>query len=388
MNGKIETMRSHKELVFPLPEYQRRMENLRGGMEAAGIEWLLVTEPDNLTYLTGHETSGYGTFQCLLVSVHGDAISFCRLLEQSNFETRTWVPDMRNYRDHQNPATVLLGILQEKGVRRLGLELDGMFLPRKVERALAAAVTVVPASGLVEKGRIIKSEAEIALLRRTARITEAGMRAGMEVCREGVAENEIAAAVHAALYSAGGEYPSVPPYISCGPRTIIGHATWTDRKAQNGECIFLEMAGCLKRYHTAMMRTLFVGKPPQAFIDAEKLVLEHLQILREKMRPGVSCHEIDMCTRDEAAFQRIGATRVSRTGYSMGISFAPAWDEGHVLSLVEGEERTLAENMVFHVIPWLQLPELGMVMSISETVRVTAGGAESFFDLPLEVMTV
>lgn len=382
-------MRTHPGLVFSVSEYQRRLNALRKEMESAGLRHLMVTEPDNLTYLTGHETSGYGTFQCLVISLDHQPFSLSRVLEESNFLTRTWLEETHTYEDGSDPVDPLLALLRKKNIQELGLELDGFFLSRRTERRLAESLKVRNGSGLIERGRVVKSDEEIALIQKAAQVTEAGMRAGIQVIRAGVGENEIAAEMHRATYQAGGEYPSVPPYITSGPRTIIGHATWTDRKLQNGECVFLELAGTLKRYHAAMMRTVFVGdQPPHEFKEAEKMVQDQLAELMDRMRPGVTPHEVDTCMRDPEAFEKIGATRVSRTGYSLGIGYAPGWDEGHLLSLVQGEKRPLQENMVFHLIPWLQLPRLGMVMSLSETVRVTPNGAKSFFELPVEVTYV
>src|SRR5699024_7344562 len=89
--------------------------------------------------------------------------------------------------------------------------------------------------GIVEEGRICKSEHEIKVMRRAAAATEAGMQAGFEAARAGVTENEIGAAISAAMFRAGGEPPAVMPYVTSGPRTMIGHATWEGRTVQPGE---------------------------------------------------------------------------------------------------------------------------------------------------------
>ena len=64
----------------------------------------------------------------------------------------------------------------------------------------------------------------------------------------------------------------------------------------------------------------------------------------------------------------------TRAGYSIGIAFTPDWGEGHILSLQPDEDTLLEENMVFHLIPWIQIPEKAGV-GMSETVKVTKDGA-------------
>ena len=125
------------------------------------------------------------------------------------------------------------------------------------------------------------------------------------------------------------------------------------------------------------MRTVFTGKVPQNILDGEKVVLEHLERLKEFMKPGVTASEVDLLTRSEDQLRKIKATRISRIGYGMGISFAPTWDEGNVVSLVQGNQTPLETGMAFHLIPWIQFPDDDAVMTISETVVVTDKGAKS-----------
>ena len=79
--------------------------------------------------------------------------------------------------------------------------------------------------------------------------------------------------------------------------------------------------------------------------------------------------------------ERFGATQTTRSGYSIGIAYAPDWGEGHILSLQPDDASVLEENMTFHLIPWIQIPGKAGI-GLSETVRVTPTGAESFFTLP------
>lgn len=140
--------------------------------------------------------------------------------------------------------------------------------------------------GIVEEGRICKSALEIELMYQAAKITEAGMQAGIDAVQAGATENDVAAAACAAMFRAGGDYPAVLPYVTSGPRTMIGHATWEGRTIEPGEHVFLEMAGCLRRYHTAMMRTVVLGEQNAAMQCAEAIMIEALDAVHELVRPG------------------------------------------------------------------------------------------------------
>jgi len=377
-------MRSHDLLVFPLSEYQRRIENVKSEMADLNLDFMMVSAPDNLTYLTGHQTSGYDQIQLLFVPIEGEPFAVCRLPERDSFCSRTWLEESRiyNFVDTDDPVSVVKKTLAIEGVdnKNVGIEYGSLFLSYATHKRFENELPVnfIDATGAVEKGRMVKSQYEIDLLRKVGEVTEKGMVAGIEACRPGVTENEVAAAVHHAMYTAGGEYPSVPPYITSGPRSIICHATWEGRVLERDDIVFLEMAGCLKRYHTAMMRTVFLGKPSEALSGAAELMNEDLRELMAMMKPGVTAHEVDVAAH-HGRYAKFGATRYSRVGYAMGIAFAPSWDEGSILSLNTGNHTKLQENMVFHLIPWLQFPKEKLVMGLSETVIVKPQGAESVF---------
>ena len=315
-----------------------------------------------------------------------------RLLEQINVLERTWLETSFTYQDHEDPSAVVKRVFLNKSpqARRIGLEMDSFFLKHShilQLKDLWADRQLVDATSILNPVRMIKSIEEIAVLEKAALATEAGIKAGIACTRPGVTENDIAAEIHHAMFRAGGEYPCVPPYVTSGPRSIISHSTWEGREIQNEDNVFIEVGGCFRRYHTAMMRTVYVGdKAPHAISQAALIIQEELAELMTAMKPGITAGEIDLLTRNPERLAKIGATRISRTGYGIGISYAPAWDEGHIVSLVQGNPTPLQENMIFHLIPWVQLPELKTVVGISETVCVTNSGAKSFFNLPQDLI--
>ncbi len=379
-------MRRRDDLTFPVAEYARRLHELRERMVERHLEIVVITDPENITYLTGYQTTGYSYFQALVVPLEDQPFMVSRLLDESNVLARTWVEKTRPYSDTGDAIETLWYALREVHAERriIGYERNSYFFSAHQQERMRATVRAerfADCFGIVEEGRIVKSEAEIEVMRIAARSTEAGVRAGVAATREGVSENEIAAEVLAAMMRAGGEYPAVMPYITSGPRCAIGHATWEGRVVGRDETVFLEVGGCYRRYHTAMMRTVYVGEPAPALREAEQLVVEALHTMCERMRPGATAAEVDQAARDVLARHSGSGGLITRSGYSIGIAFAPSWDEGYMLSLEPGEHVVLRENMTFHIIPWLFGLDGDKVMGISETVRVTPTGAERLIDV-------
>src|SRR5690606_3057721 len=192
-----------------------------------------------------------------------------------------------------------------------------------------------------EQGRICKSEVEIELMRKAAAATEAGMKAGIAACEAGVSENEIGAAISAGMFRAGGEPPAVMPYVTSGPRTMIGHATWEGRIVEPGDHVFLEVGGCYRRYHTAMMRTVVTGELSNSMYKAQEKMKHALDVVHDQFQPGMTVSDADNLVRNIISDNDIGARLITRSGYSIGIAFPPSWDEGYIVSLKQGASTVL-----------------------------------------------
>lgn len=379
-------MRHRDDMTFPMEEYERRLGELRERMAARLLDAVIISDPENLMYLTDYQTTGYSFFQALVVPLEGEPFMITRQMEESNVTARTWVQITRPYSDTGDAIQMLYSALREFGLsdKYVGYERNSYFFPAYQQDRIHTAFAdghLLDCFGIVEEGRVRKSPHEIAVMRRAATATEAGMKAGLEAVSAGVTENEIAGEICRAMFGAGGEYPAVLPYVTSGPRTMVGHATWEGRTVQPGEHVFLEVGGCFRRYHTAMMRTAVLGDPSPSMRHAESRMIDALTEVRALIRPGVTVADVDNCVRRVISDNQVGAILITRAGYSIGIAFPPSWDEGYILSLKQGDPTVLQEGMTFHIIPWMWGVDGDKTVGISDTVRVTADGCESFFTL-------
>jgi Xaa-Pro dipeptidase len=385
-------MRQRDDMTFPFEEYERRMRELRERMEQRRLDAVVITDPENLMYLTDYQTTGYSFFQGMVVPLDDEPFMITRRLEESNVIERTWVEETRPYPDTGDAIQMLVESLREFGLAdsRLGYERNSYYFPAYHQDVIHTTFTdgrLVDCFGIVEQGRIRKSPAEIEVMKKAAKATDAGMRAGIEACQAGVSENEIAAEVSAAMFRAGGEFPAVMPYIASGPRSMIGHATWEGRIVQPGEHVFLEIGGCYRRYHTAMMRTVVLDELSPSMYKAQERMKQALSELKAVLQPGLTVSDADNLVRSIINDNDVGASLVTRAGYSIGIAFPPSWDEGYILSLKQGNSMVLEEGMTMHVIPFMWGVDGDKTVGISDTLRVTDDGCASFFDLDEDFTT-
>jgi len=374
------------DMTFPYSEFQRRLGELRQRIAERHLDAVVITDPENITYLTDYQTTGYSFFQALVVPLEKEPFMITRALEESNVFARTWVEVTRPYPDTGDAIQMLVDALREFGLadKRIGYERNSYFFPAYQQDCIHTSLKdgkLLDCFGIVEEGRICKSAVELEVMQRAAIATEAGMKAGIEACRAGITENEIGAAISSAMFRAGGETPAVMPYVTSGPRTMIGHATFEGRVVQPGEHVFLEVGGCYRRYHTAMMRTVLLGEMTDAMHEAQEIMKRALNAIHNMVQPGMTVSDVDNLVRNIITDNNVGGRLITRSGYSIGIAFPPSWDEGYIISLKQGNSAILKEGMTFHMIPWMWGVEGNKTCGISDTIVITDEGCRSFFTM-------
>lgn len=367
-----------QESAFPKAEYDARVARARQGLVEAGIDVMIVTGPENIFYLTGQQTPGYYTFQALVLPVEGEPAFVVRQLEYFNFIANTYISDAAIYQDSDDPVAFLMALIASKGLKgkRVAIDKRGWFLPIATYEALQAALgTVHDAAGIVEKLRAVKSPLEIEKLEKAAGYVDAGLNAGLAALLPGATENDLVAAMMGAAIAAGSEYMGMEPLVSSGPRSGVPHGTWKRRRLEAGDPAFLEMAACHDRYHAALMRSAWIGKAPAEAVEMMKVCQEALAVSLDAIKPGVACEVPHIACQKVIDAAGYTDNFRKRLGYSVGISFAPDWGEGSILSLNTGVKTPLVPGMAFHLPPALRIYGR-FTVGVSETIVVTETGCK------------
>jgi Xaa-Pro dipeptidase len=185
----------------------------------------------------------------------------------------------------------------------------------------------------------------------------------------------VAAVIFATMMREGSEYLATEPYVASGPRSGAIHSSWSERVIGDGEPVLIEIGPCVKRYNAALMRTAAAGELPAQLARMAAVCIDALSAAVDQVRPGNTPEMVDRACKDVIAAAGMSDLYRKRTGYSIGIGFAPDWGEGHILGLREGDQTRFQPGMVLHVVPALRQVGLGGA-GFSETVLVTPEGNE------------
>lgn len=378
------------ELPFEDNEYARRRAAIAMAMHDAGLDALLVTDAADICYLTGYNTFEVSVHTALLLGA-GQAVLQVPSIETGPAVTTARVDRVVGYRWEGADSAVrqMAEILSDLNLRqaRLGTDNWGPALRNGFRDGLASALptlSLADASGLVDAVKIVKSEAEIAMLRQSARITETGIQAAEALIQPGVTDQQLAAAGSAAMIEAGGEFMSLQPIVTTGWRSSVIHCNHQRHTVNNGDPVFLEFGAAWHRYTAPMMRTRVAGTPTAEMQTMAAVIREIHAALLEHMRPHQTIDAAAAAAdaalapvADQAFFSGV-------YGYAVGIQFPPSWVEGSGY-IARGIETPFVENMVFHLPLMLRVPGQWGI-GLSNTVRVTVNGGEPLThnDLQLE----
>lgn len=382
-------------MLFDWKEYQERLQNTKERMGREGIEVLIATHPANLNYLSGYDGWSFYTHQGLLILLEEEEpIWFGRGQDSNGARLTTWLskeniygyPDDYVQSPIKHPMSFAADILKErvKESINIGVEMDNYYFTAKCLEQLREDLphsVIKDATLLLPMVRQIKSEQEIFYMTQAARIVERAMQTAIDAIEEGVREGDAAASVYYSQISGTdeytGDYTAIAPIMPSAERTSTAHLTWTDRRYEKGDIVFLELAGSKHKYHAPLSRTLCIGEPSRELAEIAKVVIDGLNQTLEFIKPGITCEEVESRWRESISGSKF--VKESRVGYSYGLNYPPDWGE-HTASLRPGDKTVLKPNMTFHFMPGIWLDTFGF--ENSEPFRVTEKGCETFVNFP------
>src|SRR6185312_10420201 len=374
-------------LKFSREEYAQRLAKTRQAMEAKGVDVLICSDPSNMAWLTGYDGWSFYVHQAVIVPPSGEPIWYGRGQDANGAKRTAYLAhdNIVGYADHyvqsteRHPMDFLSQVLGERGLgaKRIGVEMDNYWFSAAAFASLQKHLPnarFVDATALVNWQRAIKSPTEIDYMRKAARIVEAMHARIVDKMEVGMRKCDLVAEIYDAGTRGvdgpdgrfGGDYPAIVPLLPSGVDASAPHLTWDDRPMKSGEGTFFEIAGCYNRYHCPLSRTVFLGKPTQEFLDAEKATLEGMEAGLAAAKPGNACE--DIANAFFAVLKKYGIVKDNRTGYSIGLSYPPDWGE-RTMSLRPGDRTELRPGMTFHFMTGLWLETMGL--EITESIVIT-----------------
>lgn len=258
---------------FTSDEFTARVARLRQHMRAAEVDVALFDEIEAMAWLTGYGNSE-NRWRCVGIPLAGEPFFLIRALDAAPCRQISWVEDVPTFRDWDDPMPVLRDTLAKRGLAqaRIGLDFNSYCMPvarfARIQTALPGA-RFVDIGNLVWRLRLIKSPAEIALLRICAGIADEALRRAAAVCVAGASQREAARAAVNAFVELGAD-PGPPGPITAGRGWDFLHGHLEDARLNPGDIVHIELTPRIAGYSARTMRCVSVGAPETTLAEAGK----------------------------------------------------------------------------------------------------------------------
>lgn len=350
-----------KTLPFTPAEYDARLAGLRGAMEEAGLSACVLTSMHAIAYYSGFLYCAFGRPYALVVTA-SESVTISAGIDAAQ-PWRRCHGDNITYTDwrRNNYWRAIASVIGTGGA--LGIEADHLTLAQQglLTEFLAPERLhdIAPAS---MRQRMLKSTAEVELIRNGAAVADVGGYAIKDAIREGVREIDVAMAgrdameLEIARRYPDAEYRDTWVWFQSGINTDGAHNPVTARPLQRGDILSLNTFPMISGYYTALERTLFVGEVD----DASRAVWEANVAAHEfgmsQLKPGVSCAEVTEAINGFFAERDLLQYRTFGYGHSFGV-LSHYYGREAGLELREDIDTVLAPGMVISMEPMLTIPE-------------------------------
>ena len=369
-------------LHFSKEEFSSRKLKVLKKMEEQNIDALLMFRQESMYWLTGYDTFGYVFFQTLVLDQKGNTVLLARAPDLRQAQNTSNIEDIRIWidKDGSNPTDDLKNILNELNLKgkNLGIEYEAYGLTGRntlrLNKSLENYCKIEDKSNLITNLRVVKSAEEIFYVRKAAELADKALEEVWKHAKVGASESTILAKMNSIIFEGGGDYPANEFIIGSGKNALLCRYQSEKQILKNPDQLTIEWAGTYRHYHSAMFRTMPIGKANPKHYKMHEACVEALKNCEKKLKPGNKIGEVfdvHAKTFDELGYNK---ARMNACGYSLGTTFSPNWMDWPMI--YKNNPYIIQPGNVFFMHMILMDSESELAMNLGETYLVTKNGIE------------
>ncbi len=381
-------------LHFSVEEFKSRKDKIIKLLKEEKLDALLMFRQESMYWLTGYDTFGYVFFQTLVLDQKGNIILLTRAPDLRQAQNTSNISDIRIWVDKNgsNPTEDLKVILDELNLKgkKIGIEYEAYGLTGRnalrLNKSLENYCLIEDTSELVSKLRVIKSNEEINYVKKAANLADKALSEVWKHAKAGVSESKILAEMNKVIFEGGGDYPANEFIIGSGKNALLCRYQAEKQKLNSQDQLTIEWAGTYRHYHSAMFRTIPIGKADPKHYKMHEACIEALNNCENKLKPGSKVgevYDIHAKTFDDLGYKN---SRMNACGYSLGATFSPNWMDWPML--YTGNPYVIKPGNVFFMHMILMDSENNLAMNLGETYLVTESGNERLGNQKLDLVII
>ncbi|MEY2192436.1 M24 family metallopeptidase [Neobacillus sp. BF23-41] len=332
-----------------------KIEKLRSNFSTLGIDGILITSPYNRRYISNFT----GSAGVVLISAEKTLfLTDFRYIEQATKQCQ-------GFEIIKITGTIPEEVAQQVknlGIQKLGFEEDFLTYSSFKLYDNEVDAELVPLSGAIEKLRLIKTDAEIKILKVAADIADAAFKHILDFIGPGKTELEVSNELEFFMRRAGATSSSFDTIVASGHRSALPHGVASDKVIEAGDIVTMDYGCYYNGYVSDITRTIAIGEPDAKLKEIYDVVLEAQLLGMAGIKPGLTGKQADAITRDYITEKGYGEYFGHSTGHGIGLEI----HEGPGLSMKS--DVILEPGMVVTCEPGIYIPGLGGVRIEDDTL--------------------
>jgi Xaa-Pro dipeptidase len=351
MAAELDGMRSMREGVVPISTQERRLRLDKAAqlMEAQGVDALYLDASTSLFYFTGMRLRGSERLHGAVISKDGSLTYLCPTFEAEKTQSMLVMDgDIRTWEEHEDPTALVIDTVRATGAQSGTLAVDEVtpFFTFDGLRKAGNRFDFVNASDITGACRMIKSNAELALMQRAKNITLEVHKATARALAEGQTTTEVGAFIAEAHKRLGVDGPMSFSIVLFGEPTAYPHGVPYPQTLREGDMVLIDVGATIEGYHSDITRSYVFGEPTPRQREVWELEKAAQAAAFDAAQPGVPCEAVDAAARKVIEAGGFGPGYAvpglpHRTGHGIGLD-VHEWSY-----LVQGNTTPLAPGMCF-----------------------------------------
>jgi len=308
-------------------EFQARIEKAQRLMAEQGIAALYLHAGSSLYYFTGMRWHGSERMVGAILLPSGAPLFIAPAFEKGTLEQFMRIRgEVVTWEEHESPYGLPAQILADKGVTEgiIGLDEATPFFVSNGIALAAPQFNYINGADITAACRMIKSEAELALMQGAKEMTLAVHKATASMLREGITTAEVEEFIDAAHRKVGAPKGSYFKIILFGPDSSYPHGVKTPKALEDGDMVLIDTGCQLHDYISDITRSYVFGTPS----DKQRRVWNAEKAAQAKAfdaaQIGVRCGDVDLAARAELEARSFGPGYKTpglphRTGHGIGL---------------------------------------------------------------------
>ena len=232
---------------------------------------------------------------------------------------------------------------------------------------------------LLEESRMVKSPAEIALIRRAVQLNSDAFEAAMKLFRPGMTERDLAAEIEYQMRRLGADKPAFDTIVAFEQHSALPHAHPREARIEGNGLLLIDMGAFWRGYASDMTRVAHLGPPSRKTKAHYEAVLEAVLAAEANVKPGVAAKKVDEVARKVLRSHGMEQFFTHSTGHGLGLEIHEPPRIGKKMNTV------LSAGMTITIEPGVYM-EGHRGVRIEDTILVTEQGAEIMTPTPKEML--